>query len=110
MAKAKKSFDEIKMMIATISITMTIIFWNLFASDVNQKESSPEVTNTPQITATPEPVIETVKPVPAFTGKIYLGGQAPQPRVIIKTVPRTGGGGNGGGNNSGNVVTQTSSS
>ncbi len=93
----KKSFDDVKMMIATLSITMTIVFWNLFASASSNEVTAAE--NIPQITATLEPTVQVaVEPTPTFVGKILLGGEAPQPRVVV--VQKSGGGG-GGGNNGG---------
>ena len=99
MAKNKKTFDDVKMTIATISITMTIVFWNLFAASANNTETV-SAAKIPQITATVEPIVQVVEPTPTFVGKILLGGEAPQPRVIV--VQQSGGNNNGGGNNGGN--------
>ena len=96
MAKNKKNFDDVKMIIATLSITMTIVFWNLFAGSANNTETV-SAENIPQITATVEPIVQ-VEPTPTFVGKILLGGEAPQPRVVV--VQQKSGGG-GGGNNGG---------
>lgn len=114
MAKPNKNnFDDIKMMIATLSITMTIVFWNLFAP-ASSNEATVQAATLPQISAPLEPVTQAEQPAPAFIGKILFGGQAPQPRVIVQS----GGGGNnnvasnagGGGGGGGTPATTTKSS
>lgn len=100
MAKNKKNFDDVKMTIATLSITMTIVFWNLFASGANNTETV-SAANIPQIAATVEPIAQAVEPTPTFVGKILLGGQAPQPRVVV--VQQSGGGNNNNNNNNNNA-------
>lgn len=120
MAKPNKNnFEDIKMLIATLSITMTFVFWHLFSSTASAQEQV-AVANIPQASMGVEPVTTTSQAAtsPGFTGKILLGGQAPQPQVVVQRAKpsgnnngnagnNNGGGGNGGG---GNVVTQTKSS
>lgn len=115
MAKRKQNtFDDVKMLIATLSISMTLAFWHIFSATANAEEQV-AIANLPQATATLEPVAVVVEPTPAptFTGKILLGGEAPQPKVVVQRVKvnnnNNNGGNNGGGNNGGGV-TQTQSS
>ena len=110
MAKPKKnSFEDVKMLIATLSISMTLVFWHLFsASDVSAEEQV-AVANIPQASATVELVAITNEPTPTFTGKILLGGKAPQPQVIVQRINPSGNN-NVSNNGSSGAVTQTKSS
>lgn len=110
MAKPKKNnFEDVKMLIATLSITMTLVFWHLFSASAASAQEQVAVANLPQAAATLDPVAVALEPTPAptFTGKILLGGQAPQPKVVVQRVVKPRGSNNGG---SGGVVTQTKSS
>ncbi|MCG2784487.1 MAG: hypothetical protein L6461_05230 [Anaerolineae bacterium] len=77
-----KNWDDIKMMLTTISITATLGFWNVFAAANEQNIVAKEV----EQPASPAPgVIQALvaaSPTPVFTGKILLGGKAPSQVVI----------------------------
>lgn len=79
-----KNWDDIKMMLTTISITATLGFWNVFAAANEQnivaKEVEQPASPTPGVTQTL--VAASASPTPVFTGKILLGGKAPSPVVI----------------------------
>lgn len=115
MAKpSKNNFEDIKMLIATLSITMTFVFWHLFSSSASAQEQV-AVANIPQASLGVEPVTTTnqTATAPGFTGKILLGGQAPQPHVVIqraKPAQQTNNVGNNNNGGGGNVVTTTKSS
>jgi hypothetical protein len=95
------TWDDVKMLVAAVSVTLTIGLWNVFAAAAN-REAVAHNANVPlQPTANVAPFVRQVEPAPGLTGKILLGGVAPQPRVVV----RSGGGGGGGG-----PVTQTRSS
>jgi len=77
-----KNWDDVKMVLTTISITATIGLWNVFAAP-NEKvvmAKASEPTSTPIPTATQ--MMPTPTPTEVFTGKILLGGKAPVPVVI----------------------------
>ena len=112
MAKPKKNnFEDVKMLIATLSITMTLVFWYLFSASTASAEEQVAVANIPQTGATIEPVAtrSVPTPPPTFTGKILFGGEAPKPQVIVQRVKTTSSNNNGGGGGGG-AVTQTKSS
>ncbi len=113
MAKPQKNtYDDVKMLIATLSITMTLVFWHLFsasAADVNKEIIAANIQPVSVVVAAPSENNDPVEPV--VTGTVYFGGQAPQPRVVVQR------NNNGGGNNNNNSgggggapVTQTKSS
>ncbi len=117
MAKtAQKNFDDIKMLIATFSITMTLVFWHLFSASAPDPSEQVAIANNPQIGVSAEPSVSpTPQPTPqSFVGKILLGGQAPQPQIIVQNGRNNGNNGNNNNNNNNNgggtVVTQTGSS
>lgn len=99
----RKNWGDTKMVIATLSVTLTLAFWHIFASASNQPDSTTAVVNLATTTMPLEPAAGTTQPrlVP-FDGTILFGGAAPQPRVVV----RSGGGGGGGG---GGITTTTSS-
>jgi len=101
----KKNWDDVKMVISALSVTATLAMWNIFAAANNQKETAQVAELLPE--SEPVVIIEpaATQPQPAFTGKILLGGEAPQPRVIV----RSGGGGGGGGSAPAPVTTTSSS-
>ena len=114
MAKPKKNdFEDVKMLIATLSITMTLVFWHLFSASAASAEEQVAVANIPQAGVTLEPVATQSLPTPAptFTGKILFGGEAPKPQVIVQRVKTTSNNNNNnGGGGGGGAVTQTKSS
>ena len=95
------NWNDIKMIITAVSVTLTLGLWNVFAATASRDKVAQAASLSAQPVAMVEPVA--VQPVPMFEfiGKILLGGVAPQPRVIV----RSGGGGGGG-----QPVTQTRSS
>lgn len=84
-----KSWLDVKMLIAAVSITSTLALWNLFAAKAVQTSD----TLTSEVPAPPSVATDTVisQGELGFFGKILLGGAAPQPQVIT----RSGGGGRG---------------
>jgi type II secretory pathway pseudopilin PulG len=114
-AKPKRNnWDDVKILIAAVSVTATLGLWNVFAATdrqnaiakavneaVNQAnqqaqtvqqqqpaQNAPAATtaNTPQ---QPQQTQQTAQQ-PQFSGKILLGGSAPQPVIIRRS---NGGGG-----------------
>lgn len=91
---ASRSWTDIQMVLAALSMALTLGLWNLFAEPdrvaADQKaQQAPEV---PPAGVTPTLAV----PVPTQAGpiKILLGGIAPQ-TVITVQQPRRGGGGGG---------------
>ena len=112
----KNNYEDIKMLIATLSITMTFVFWHLFSSTASAQEQV-AVANIPQASMSVEPITTTSQEStsPEFTGKILLGGQAPQPKVVVQRAKPAGNNNNNNNNNNnggggGGGVTQTQSS
>ena len=115
MAKPQKNtFDDVKMLIATLSVTMTLIFWHLFSASAANAQGQVAVANIPQAGSNVEPMIVSNQQTtsPGLTGKILLGGQAPQQQVVViqRAKPAGNNNGNNNGGGGGNVVTQTKSS
>ena len=104
---ARRSWNDIQVAIAVISMTLTLAFWNLFAGP--DRESAIKRAQD-QAALPPSEPIQTVEPAvlqptPLGDGKILFGGSAPQTQIIIQS--GGGGGGRGGG---GGAVTSTGSS
>lgn len=112
MAPKKKNWNDIQMVITTISITATIGMWNMFAIDAKAKTieaekafipPAPSETPAPTSTPMPAPTMMVYKPI-----KIIYGGTPPAPQVVqiavsapsssTGTKPRGGGGGGGNTN------------
>lgn len=114
MAPKKKNWNEIQMVITTLSITATIAMWNMYAGDAKAKAVEAEKAVIPPTpTFIPDP---TSTPVPAPTQMVYkpikiiYGGTPPAPEVVQIAVAapasskpqksnKSGGGGGGGGGN-----------
>jgi hypothetical protein len=77
-----KNWDDIKMMLTTISITATLGFWNVFAAANEQNIVAKEVEQPASPTPGVTQVFVAASPTPVFTGKILLGGKAPSQVVI----------------------------
>jgi uncharacterized membrane protein YgcG len=117
---APKKWIDIQVVIATISMASTLVFWNMFAGpdrEAAAKRAQEQAASIPpQPTATAEPIAEpivAIQPTPLGDGKILFGGNAPQTKIIVQTRNRNGGGGGGGGSASGGGgggVTSTGSS
>jgi hypothetical protein len=114
-----RKWVDIQLVIATISMTAVLAFWNMFAGPEKEKAAAKAATEEqakPMPTATEIPIVvipEATMPPPGY--KILFGGEAPKPKVIIQTVKRGGGGGGGGGGDGGgggggNPTTSTGSS
>lgn len=89
-----RNWNDIQIVIATISMAFTLGLWNLFAGP--DRETALERT---QAQPTQQPMGQSSAPIiaqstPLGDGVLLLGGSAPQTTVIVH-----GGGGNGGGNN-----------
>ena len=113
---APKKWIDIQIVIATISMASTLVFWNMFAGPDREaaakRAQEKAAAIPPQPTATAEPIVA-VQPTPLGDGKILFGGNAPQTKIIVQTGGRNGGGGGGGGAASGGgggAVTSTGSS
>lgn len=81
MAKPKKNnFDDVKMLIATLSIATTLVFWHLFSASAASAEEQVSVGNIPQegITIDPESV------------KILFGGVSPEHRMVVYRLKSSG--------------------
>jgi len=106
---APKKWIDIQVVIATISMASTLVFWNMFAGpdrESAEKRAQEQAAIPPQPIITAEPII-TAQPTPLGDGKILFGGNAPQTQIIVRTGGGGGGGGSGGG---GGGVTSTGSS
>lgn len=96
---APRNWNDIQVVIATISMALTLVFWNLFAGP--DRESALKRAQEQAAIPPPEPLQTTetvvIQPTPLGDGKILFGGSAPQTTVIVQN----GGGGNGGGGGGG---------
>lgn len=100
---ATRNWNDTQMIIATISMAMTLGFWNLFAGpdrEAAAKRAEEEAAQmvaqkavlAPQATATPlVPTQSTLQ----GNGTIFLGGSAPQTQIIVPASRRGKGGGGG---------------
>jgi hypothetical protein len=108
-----KNWNDVQIAIATISMALTLLFWNLFAgpdretalrrareqaalSQAERDRIALEQATQPQVQVQP-PVQVIAQPTP-MTGPLFLGGSVPQTRI---TVGGGGGGGNSGGGTGG---------
>jgi hypothetical protein len=94
-----RSWNDVQIVIATISMAFTLGLWNLFAGPDREtafKRAQTQPTQQP-IEQSPAPIIAQPVPTPLGDGVLLLGGSAPQTTVIVRS-----GGGNGGGNNNAN--------
>jgi hypothetical protein len=95
---APRKWHDIQIVIATISLALTLVFWNLFAAPdrlVAMKRAQ-ERAALPPTQPAPSTEPTAVQPAimqPSADGKILLGGSAPQTQIIGQA--------RGGGNNSG---------
>jgi hypothetical protein len=93
--RVSRNWNDIQIVIATISMALTLGLWNLFAGPDRAsalKRAQTQPTQQP-IGQSPAPIITPPTPTLLGDGVLLLGGSAPQTTVIIQ------GGGNGGGNN-----------
>jgi uncharacterized membrane protein YgcG len=100
---APRNWNDIQVVIATISMAVTLAFWNLFAGPDRVsalKRAEEQAAIPPQPTVTADPIV-IVQPTPLGDGKILFGGNAPQTQIIVQSGGGGGGGGNGGGNGGG---------
>jgi uncharacterized membrane protein YgcG len=111
-----RNWNDIQVVIATVSMAVTLAFWNMFAGP---DRASAEKRAQEQAALPPEPIVATApqvvtQPTPLGDGKILFGGTAPQTQIIVHGNGGGGGGNNGGGGGSatggGAVVTSTKSS
>jgi hypothetical protein len=113
---ASRNWNDIQIVIATASMALTLVFWNLFAGPdretaVKRAQEQAAVLPPPQpsqITAPPAVQVQVQPTMQSTTlqgnGPILLGGSAPQTEIIV----RVGGGGGGNSNNSGGGSPATS--
>lgn len=72
---ASKNWDDIKVLMAALAVTITLGLWNLFATT--------DKLNITQKTVSLPPTTAPLPTQPAFRGKILLGGQAPSQQTIV---------------------------
>jgi len=103
---ASRNWNDVQIAIATISMALTLAFWNLFAGPDREtaakRAQEQAALPSPQPVQITAPVVEVqptlASPTPLQgNGPILLGGKAPQTNIIVQT---GGGGGGGGGGNS----------
>lgn len=99
-----RNWNDIQIVIATISMAVTLAFWNMFAgpdraSAVKRAQEQAAIPPQPMVTA-----VVVAPPTPLGDGKLLFGGSAPQTQIIV----HSGRGGNAGGD--GSPVTSTRSS
>ncbi len=109
---APRNWNDIQVVIATGSMALALVLWNLFAgpdrASALKHAQEQAVLSPPQPVQEAAPVVVEVQPT-LPTGPILLGGNAPQTQIIVQTGGKGGGGGNGGGGG-GAPVTSTGSS
>jgi hypothetical protein len=93
-----RNWNDIQIVIATISMALTLGLWNLFAGPdretaLKRAQEQAQAQPTQPMVQSPSAVIVQPGPTPLGDGVLLLGGSAPQTTVIVQ------GGGNGGGNN-----------
>ena len=75
---AKRNWNDVKMLTATLAVATTLGLWNLFAT-VNKQSTSQKAVGVRD--SAPSIVTNTVQP--ASSGKVLLGGPAPSQTVIF---------------------------
>jgi hypothetical protein len=98
-----RNWNDIQIVIATISMALTLAFWNLFAGPdretaakrAQEQAALPSPPQPAQITAPVQPNLQST--TLQGNGPILLGGSAPQTQIIVQNSGRNGGGGGGGG-------------
>jgi hypothetical protein len=75
---AKRNWNDIKMLTATLAVASTLGLWNLFAM-VNKQSTSQKVAGVQN--SAPSIVENTAQPT--SYGKVLLGGSAPRQTVIF---------------------------
>lgn len=107
MAPKINKWSDIQLVIAAISMTSVIAFWNMFAGPDKAKadqKAAAEQQGSLIPTVTPTAIVEPAAPVvtmPPIGYTILFGGKAPQPQVIVIQKPKGGGGGGGGNQDAG---------
>lgn len=94
----KQNWNDIQIAITSISMVLTLAFWNLFAGPDREASAKRAQEQATQAQPKPEQIVETqVAPqvMPQMDGPIYFGGSAPQ--TIVQNPGRGGGGGGGTG-------------
>jgi hypothetical protein len=108
---ASRKWNDIQLAIATSSMALTLIFWNLFAGPDRasaMKRAQEQAAVPPQPSSAPTVAAQ---PTPLSNGKILFGGSVPQTQIIVQTGGRNGGGnGSGSGGGGGGSTTSTGSS
>ncbi len=107
---APRNWNDIQIVIATISMAVTLIFWNMFAGP----DRASAVKRAQEQAANPlQPLVGgvvAVQPTPLGDGKILFGGTAPQTQIIVRSSGGGGGGGGAAATGGGGAVTSTKSS
>lgn len=103
-----RNWNDIQVAIATISMAVTLAFWNIFAGPDRasaEKRAQEQAAIPPQPAVAAAPII--IAPsTPMGDGTILFGGSAPQTQIIVQS---GGGNGNGGGGGGGPVTSTKSS-
>src|SRR5512138_426102 len=103
---ASRSWTDIQMVLAALSMALTLGLWNLFAEPdrVAAEQKAQQLPEVPSTTAVTPPLAAPAVPTQTGPIKILLGGLAPQTTIVVQ---QRGGGGGGGG---GGPIPQTRSS
>jgi hypothetical protein len=108
-----RNWNDIQIAIATGSMALTLVFWNLFAGPDRATALKRAQEQAAILPSQPVQTTASVLTLPSTTlqgnGPILLGGSAPQTQVVVQTGGRGGGGGNNN-NSSSSSSTSTSSS
>jgi hypothetical protein len=105
---ASRNWKDIQMVMAAMTMTLTLGLWNVFArqdlAKAGENGSQPGLTPAAEV-----PPAVMASPTAAGPIKILLGGQAPQTKVIQQPGARRGGRNNGGSGGGGGAATTRSS-
>lgn len=96
---ASRSWGDIQMVLAALTMALTLGLWNLFAQPdrVAAEQKAKEAPDLPPATeAAPTLAAPAAAPTQAGPIKILLGGVAPQTVITVQQPSRGGGGGGGG--------------
>jgi len=106
MNNKSKNWTDVRLIISSISVALTIGFWGLFAS---REKSGAGVTGEVTVPTQPDTLVSSASPGLLPGQKLLFGGINPQslsqlqtpmpakPQQIVVTVKKHGGGGGGGG-------------
>jgi hypothetical protein len=95
---ASRSWGDIQMALAALTMALTLGLWNLFAQPdrVAAEQKAKEAPDLPPATEAASTLAAPAAPTQAGPIKILLGGVAPQTVITVQQPSRGGGGGGGG--------------